>query len=156
MLNEMKCRVSQNGKTNFANKITNLSFSGDDGNSSDDVFALVNSVWLVLVVFVGDGGNVASGSKLLSYSLLPLLLVPFNSLVLGSFVIWSSSGASLHSSESSSSISLLSSGDSSNGSSGPSCDGNGGNGRSLLLFSELLFTKISWSLSFIGTVGSGF
>lgn len=67
-------------------EMLNLSFSGEDGISCDDEFALVNSVWLVLVVFVGDGGSVASGSKLSSYSLLPLLLVPFKSLVLGSFV----------------------------------------------------------------------
>lgn len=68
-------------------EMLNLSFSGEDGISCDDEFALVNSVRLVLVVFEGDGGNVASGSKLSSYSLLPLLLVPFSSLVLGSFVI---------------------------------------------------------------------
>lgn len=141
----------------YRKKIRNLSFSGEDGVSCADEFALVKSVGLVLVVFVGDGGSVASASKLLSYSLLRLLLVPFNNLVLGSFVICSSSGSSLHSSESSSSssISLLSSGDSSNGSSEPSF-GNGGNGRSVILFSELLFTNISWSFSFAGTLGSGF
>lgn len=63
----------------------NLSFSGDD-DISCDAFALMSSVRLKLDVFVGDGGNVASGSKLLSHSLLPLLLVPFKHLVLGSVV----------------------------------------------------------------------
>lgn len=103
------------------------------GDNSYDEFAVVCSVRLGFDDFDGDGGNVASASKLSSHSGFPLLLVPLSNFDVSSFVTDSSSSSSLlHSTSDSSSSSIsLSSGDSSRRFSDPSAvRGSGGSGRS--------------------------